>query len=53
MADGVAREASRVHMLLRAYVRHQGSQVSITAVGDYAYRREDGVLVVPVGTLKD
>lgn len=25
----------------------------LTAVGDYAYRRTDGVLVVPVGTLKD
>lgn len=25
----------------------------LTAVGDYAYRREDGVYVVPVGALKD
>ena len=25
----------------------------LTAVGEYAYRREDGVCVVPVGTLKD
>lgn len=25
----------------------------LTASGDYAYRREDGVLVVPVGSLKD
>ena len=25
----------------------------ITAVGDYAYRREDGVCVVPIGCLKD
>lgn len=25
----------------------------ITASGDYAYRREDGVLVVPIGCLKD
>ena len=25
----------------------------LTAVGEYAYRREDGVYVVPVGTLKD
>ena len=25
----------------------------LTAVGDYAYQRTDGVLVVPVGTLKD
>lgn len=25
----------------------------LTAVGDYAYRREDGVYVVPISTLKD
>jgi len=25
----------------------------LTGVGDYAYRREDGVLVVPIGCLKD
>lgn len=25
----------------------------LTATGDYAYRREDGVLVVPIGSLKD
>lgn len=25
----------------------------LTATGDYAFKREDGVLVVPVGTLKD
>lgn len=25
----------------------------LTAVGEYAYRRDDGVLVVPVGSLKD
>ncbi|MDE7148729.1 MAG: DUF4143 domain-containing protein [Duncaniella sp.] len=25
----------------------------LTASGDYAYRREDGVLVVPIGSLKD
>ena len=25
----------------------------LTAVGDYAYRREDGIYVVPVGCLRD
>ena len=25
----------------------------LTATGKYAFRREDGVLVVPIGTLKD
>jgi hypothetical protein len=24
----------------------------LTGIGDYAYKREDGVLVVPVGALK-
>lgn len=28
-------------------------EMVLTAVGDYAYRRSDGVLVVPVGCLKD
>ena len=25
----------------------------LTAVGDYAYRREDGIYVVPIGCLRD
>ena len=25
----------------------------LTATGDYAYRRDDGVLVVPIGSLRD
>ncbi len=25
----------------------------LTAIGSYVYRREDGVYVVPIGTLKD
>lgn len=28
-------------------------EMVLTAVGDYAYRRKDGVLVVPIGCLKD
>ncbi len=28
-------------------------EMVLTAVGDYAYRRTDGVLVVPIGCLKD
>ena len=28
-------------------------EMVLTAVGDYAYRHTDGVLVVPVGCLKD
>jgi hypothetical protein len=25
----------------------------LTAVGNYAYRRKDGILIVPLGSLKD
>lgn len=25
----------------------------LTGVGDYAYRRKDGILIVPIGSLKD
>ncbi|MDE6381221.1 MAG: DUF4143 domain-containing protein [Muribaculaceae bacterium] len=28
-------------------------EMVLTAVGDYAYRRTDGVLIVPIGCLKD
>ena len=42
--DGVDRDPVRVHRLLRSLARNQGSQ---------AYRREDGIYVVPIGCLKD
>lgn len=32
LADGIARDASRVHRLLRSYSRHQGAQISIAAI---------------------
>lgn len=25
----------------------------LTGIGDYAYKRKDGILVVPIGTLKN
>ncbi len=31
-ADGVEREPSRVHRLLRSYARHQGSQANLTVI---------------------
>lgn len=34
MADGVERDATRVHRLLRSYSRHQGMQVSYAAIKD-------------------
>lgn len=32
MADGIERDRTRVHRLLRSYSRHQGAQVSISAI---------------------
>ena len=34
-------------------MKHPSFLMVLTAVGDYAYRREDGVIVAPIGTLKD
>lgn len=34
-------------------MRAPSFEMVLTAVGDYAYRRTDGVLVVPIGCLKD
>lgn len=34
-------------------MRHPSLMMVLTAVGPYAYRRPDGVLVVPIGCLKD
>lgn len=34
-------------------MREPSFMMVLTATGDYAYRRTDGVLVVPVGTLRD
>jgi len=34
-------------------MRKPSFMMVLTAIGDYAYRREDGVLVVPIGCLKD
>ena len=33
-ADGIMREPSRVHRLLRSYSRHQGAQVSKSVIKD-------------------
>lgn len=34
-------------------MKNPSFKMILTAVGQYAYRREDGVLVVPIGSLKD
>lgn len=34
-------------------MKHPSFLMVLTAIGDYAYKREDGVLVVPIGCLKN
>ena len=34
-------------------MKHPSFLMVLTATGDYAFKREDGVLVVPIGSLKD
>lgn len=35
------------------HMKHPSFLMVLTAAGSYAYRREDGVYVVPIGCLKD
>lgn len=44
--DGVARDPSRVHRLLRSYARHQGAQVSNAAIRDDLVENEGETLDV-------
>lgn len=34
-------------------MKHPSFMMVLTAVGQYAYLRKDGVMVVPIGCLKD
>lgn len=34
-------------------MKNSSFMMVITAMGNYAYKREDGVFVVPIGCLKD
>lgn len=40
-------------MLMEYRKREPSFMMVLTAVGPYAYRRKDGVWVVPLGSLKD
>lgn len=53
----IAQGASTLKMLAdridTTKMKSPSFMMILTAIGDYAYRREDGVLVVPIGCLKD
>lgn len=53
IAEGAASLAKLAQKIDTTKMKQPSFLMVLTATGDYAYRREDGVLVVPVGSLKD
>ncbi len=58
MGGGLVEEGAKTLKQLAAKIdtdkmRAPSFMMVLTGIGDYAYRREDGVLVVPIGCLKD
>lgn len=51
--EGVATLQKLANKIDTDRMKHPAFLMVLTAVGDYAYRREDGVYVVPVTCLKD
>lgn len=51
--EGAANLLKLADSLDTSKMRKPSFMMVLTAVGDYAYRRSDGVLVVPVSTLRD
>lgn len=51
--DGVATLKELASKIDTDRMKQPSFLMVLTAVGSYAYRREDGVYVVPIGTLKD
>ncbi len=51
--EGVATLKSLAGKIDTERMKHPSFLMVLTAVGSYAYRREDGIYVVPVGCLKD
>ncbi len=50
---GVATLTTLASKIDTAKMKTPAFMMVLTAVGDYAYQRKDGVYVVPVGCLKD
>lgn len=53
IAEGAANLKKLAQKIDTLKMKQPAFLMVLTATGDYAYRREDGVLVVPIGTLKD
>jgi len=53
VSDGASTLLSLADKIDLTKMKEPAFMMVLTATGDYAYRREDGVLVVPVGCLKD
>lgn len=53
IAEGAANLKKLAQKIDTSKMKQPAFLMVLTATGDYAYRREDGVLVVPIGTLKD
>lgn len=51
--EGVKTLKSLANKIDTERMKHPSFLMVLTAVGSYAYRREDGVYVVPIGCLKD
>lgn len=53
ISEGAANLAKLAQKIDTSKMKRPSFLMVLTATGDYAYRREDGVLVVPIGSLKD
>ena len=51
--EGAANLKTLAEKIDTTKMKKPSFKMVLTAVGQYAYRRTDGILVVPVGSLKD
>ncbi|MCC8070540.1 MAG: DUF4143 domain-containing protein [Bacteroidales bacterium] len=53
IAEGVKTLNSLANIIDTTRMKAPAFKMIVVAVGDYAYRRQDGVAIVPIGALKD
>lgn len=53
ISEGAVNLAKLAQKIDTSKMKRPSFLMVLTATGDYAYQREDGVLVVPIGSLKD
>lgn len=53
ISDGIGTLTSLAAKIDTTRMKAPSFLMVLTAVGDYAYRREDGIYIVPIGCLKD